>query len=247
MEINISQTNDSCGWNAAKKGAGLLRAALEKNGFASIILATGASQFKMLHYLQKEDIDWQRVVAFHLDEYIGISENHPASFRKYLRERFADLVPVKAFYFINGEQNPAAECARLAAIIARHNIDVAFVGIGENGHLAFNDPPADFATDAPFIIVDLDEKCRRQQMGEGWFRRIEDVPRRAISMSIRQIMNAKNIICTVPDARKAVAVKNTVEAEISPEVPATILRQHQRSFLFLDQDAAGLLAAKAKE
>lgn len=241
MKTFIAQTKDDCGREAAAKGAGLIRSALQKKNTAGIILATGASQFDMLLHLQNENLDWQQVSGFHLDEYIGISKNHPASFRKYLKDRFVDDVPLKAFHYIEGDENPEQECNRLAQIIAHRQIDVAFIGIGENGHLAFNDPPADFATKAPFIVVELDEACRRQQMGEGWFDRLADVPKQAISMSINQIMKAKNIICTVPDARKAGAVKQTIEAEISPMVPATILRRHPSVFLYLDQYSAASL------
>jgi glucosamine-6-phosphate deaminase len=180
--------------------------------------------------------------VFHLDEYIGISEEHPASFRKYLRERFADIVAPGEFHYINGNADPIKECIRLGNLISKHPIDVAFVGIGENSHLAFNDPPADFTTDEAYIVVTLNEACRRQQMGEGWFATISDVPAKAISMSVKQIMKSKAIICTVPDLRKAEAVKKTVEGSISPEIPASILRNHEAVWLYLDNDSASLLS-----
>jgi glucosamine-6-phosphate deaminase len=195
----------------------------------------------MLQELVKAKVDWSRVTVFHLDEYIGIPETHPASFRKYLRERFVELVHPAAFYAIDGEADPQKECARLNKIIRKHPIEVAFVGIGENGHLAFNDPPADFDTREPFIVVELDEACRRQQMGEGWFPTLEDVPQKAISMSIRQIMKSSTIICSVPDGRKARAVKNTLEEPVSQLVPASILTTHKDAHLFLDQRSASLL------
>ncbi len=192
----------------------------------------------MLSALVKENIDWTKVTAFHLDEYIGLPESHPASFRKYLRERFASLVPLRKFNYVNGEDDPKRECKRLKKIIRKKSIDVAFVGIGENGHLAFNDPPADFDTEEPYLIVNLDEACRRQQLGEGWFASLEDVPLRAISMSIRQIMKSKAIICSVPDLRKAEAVRRTLKEPVSPEVPASVLRTHSDTWLYLDKDSA---------
>jgi len=196
----------------------------------------------MLNELVKEDVDWSLVTAFHLDEYIGISETHPASFRKYLKERFADIVSPKEFIYVNADSDLYQECARLGKLINKHPIDVAFVGIGENSHLAFNDPPADFETEEAYLVVTLDEECRHQQMGEGWFPSINDVPKKAISMSIRQIMKSKAIICSVPDSRKADAVKKTVEGSISPTIPASIMRQHEKVWLYLDKDSASMLS-----
>jgi glucosamine-6-phosphate deaminase len=238
MEIIISETKQELGKKAAQRGAALIRKAIHERGKANIIVATGASQFEMLGELVNEDVDWPLVTAFHLDEYIGIPDTHPASFRKYLRERFADLVSLKEFHYVNGSTDPYDECIRLRKIISRHPIDVAFVGIGENGHLAFNDPPADFETEEPYLVVNLDEGCRRQQLGEGWFPTFDDVPGQAISMSIRQIMKSKAIICSVPDERKSTAVYNTLKGEISPECPASILRKHPDAVLYLDKAAA---------
>jgi glucosamine-6-phosphate deaminase len=223
-------------------GAKLIRKAILNKGKANIIVATGASQFDMFNELVKEDIDWSVVTAFHLDEYIGISELHPASFRKYLKERFVDIVSPKEFNYVNGNTDPFEECIRLGKLISKHPIDVAFVGIGENSHLAFNDPPADFKTKDAYLVVTLNEACRRQQMGEGWFPEINDVPEKAISMSINQIMKSKAIICTVPDLRKAEAVKKTVEGSISPLIPASIMRKHEAVWLFLDKDSASMLS-----
>lgn len=240
MEIIISSAKQEMGKQAAQKGAEFIRKAIAERGEANIIVATGASQFEMLSELVKENIDWSAVTGFHLDEYIGIDESHPASFRKYLKERFVSLVTLKEFHYVNGN-GAEKECKRLGEIISRHPIDVAFVGIGENGHLAFNDPPADFETEEPYIVVNLDDDCRRQQLGEGWFPTFDDVPRQAISMSIRQIMKSKHIVCTVPDERKAVAVKNTVKSVISPSVPASVLQEHPSVWLFLDKAAASML------
>ena len=244
MEVIQFETKDSMGKAAAEKGAGLISKAIQEKGGASIILATGASQFEMLGELVKAGLDWSRVTVFHLDEYIGIPVTHPASFRKYLKERFVDLAMPAEFHAINGEADPEEECARLGAIIAQHPVDVAFVGIGENGHLAFNDPPADFQTDAPYIVVELDEACRRQQLGEGWFSSLEEVPLRAISMSIKQIMKSGSIICTVPDGRKARAVRNSLEEIVSPLVPASILTTHSNAWLYLDRGSSSLLSSE---
>jgi len=241
METIISKTKQDLGKEAAQKGAELIRKAIREKGFANIIVATGASQFEMLNELVKEDIDWSVVRAFHLDEYIGISETHPASFRKYLKERFVDIVAPMEFNYVNGSIDPTQECARLGKLISKHPIDVAFVGIGENSHLAFNDPPADFETEEAYLAVTLNDACRLQQMGEGWFPTINDIPERAISMSVKQIMKAKSIICSVPDLRKAMAVKKTVEGSISPAIPASIMRQHPATWLYLDKDSASLL------
>ena len=241
MNIIISETKQELGLKAAKTGAELIRKAILERGEANIIVATGASQFEILGELVKEDINWSVVTAFHLDEYIGISEQHPASFRKYLKERFVDLIPIREFYYVNGETDPNAECARLGEIIRNHPIDVAFVGIGENGHLAFNDPPADFETEEPYLVVNLNDACRHQQLGEGWFPTFEDVPQKAISMSIRQIMKSKSIICSVPDERKAKAVYDTLNSEITPACPASIMRNHPDAFLYLDLQSSSLI------
>jgi len=244
MDIQIMADKQQLGKAAAAAGAALVRLALAERGEANIIVATGASQFEMLAALvQEPDIPWHRVTGFHLDEYVGLPMTHPASFRLYLWERFVSRLPLplRAFHFLDGEGNPQEECRRVSEIIRRHPIDVAFVGIGENGHLAFNDPPADFATDEPYIVVQLDDACRRQQLGEGWFPTLDEVPRKAISMSVRQIMKSRAIICTVPDRRKAEAVRAAVEGEVTPAVPASILQRHACCKLFLDQPAASLL------
>ena len=245
MKIEVLTTKEECGIAAAEKGAEILKFAISANGRASFIVATGASQFDFFKALtEKEGIDWRLTTMYHLDEYIGIDANHRASFRRYLNERLVDIVHPGKVYFIQGEaDDPAAECLRVNKIISQDKIDVAFVGIGENGHLAFNDPPADFDTEVPYIVVELDEACRQQQFGEGWFESLDEVPDTAISMSIQQIMKSETIICTVPDERKAVAVKNCFEGEISPFHPASILRKHPRAFVYLDNDAASLLSS----
>jgi glucosamine-6-phosphate deaminase len=244
MTIKISPSPVEMGQLAGTAGAELIRNAINDRGEANVILATGTSQFEPLNQLLAEkDIDWSRVTIFHLDEYIGISITHPASFRKYLLERFFLQVPeLRAYHLIDGEKEPTAECGRLSNLIKNHPIDVAFVGIGENGHLAFNDPPADFETEQPYIIVDLDHACRMQQLGEGWFPDLASVPTQAISMSIRQIMKSKAIICSVPDLRKAEAVKNCLQGKVSDQHPASILQTHVDCRVFLDQPASSLLS-----
>jgi len=245
VDVIVCKDKEELGRKAARRGADFIRQAVAEKGKATIILATGASQFEMLANLVKEDVDWAKVTAFHLDEYIGLPETHPASFRNYLKERFASKVPIGQFYFVNGEaEDPQAECRRLGELITRHPVDVAFVGIGENGHLAFNDPPADFNTEEPYLVVELDEACRRQQLGEGWFASLEEVPSRAISMSIRQILKSKAIICAVPDLRKAEAVKKAVEGPVTPELPSSILQTHPQTFLYLEPESASLLSEK---
>ncbi|HET9487914.1 MAG TPA: glucosamine-6-phosphate deaminase [Chryseosolibacter sp.] len=244
MDIQIKNDPLELGQSAGQRAGNLIRSSIEGKGGANIILATGTSQFETLNQLIREkDIDWSKVTMFHLDEYIGIPDTHPASFRKYLKERFlAKVPPLKSAHLINGESNPEAECVWLGDLITQFPIDVALVGIGENGHLAFNDPPADFDTEEPYIIVDLDEACRRQQYGEGWFQSVEDVPRQAISMSIRQILKSKHIICSVPDARKAQAVRNSVEQKVSNLFPASVLQTHGQCHLYLDKASAAFLS-----
>ena len=244
MQTEIFATKELMGSAAASWAAAGIRHAIESKGRANIILATGASQFEMLDALtQARGIEWSRVTMFHLDEYIGLDANHPASFRKYLKERFvAKVAGLGAAHLINGDSgDPPAECGRIGKLIAENPVDVACVGIGENGHLAFNDPPADFETRSPYIVVDLDLQCRQQQMGEGWFATLEDVPRQAISMSVNQIMQSARIVVTVPDLRKAEAVRRTLREPVSPAVPASILRHHGECRLFLDKPAASRL------
>lgn len=228
---------------AAEEAASILREAIQVKGQARIIAATGAAQFAFLDVLTGlPNIDWPRVEMFHLDEYIGIPESHPASFCRFLKERLIQKTGISQHHLLHGDRDPAAVVCETGDALAAAPIDVAFVGIGENGHLAFNDPPADFQTEEPYLVVELDEACRRQQLGEGWFATLEDVPRRAISMSIRQILKAKRIICFVPDARKAKAIHACFAGEISPMAPASILRTHEHTNVYLDKDSASLLS-----
>ena len=243
MKISAHLDADVMAKVAADAAARILRDAIQRQGRAAFVAATGASQFNFLkHLVAAPGIAWERTTMFHLDEYIGMSADHPASFRRYLRERLTGKVPIGTVHFIAGDApDLTTELARLNRAIAAVSIDVAFVGIGENGHLAFNDPPADFTTDIPYIIVKLDDACRRQQFGEGWFKSLDDVPREAVSMTVRQIMASAHIICTVPEKRKAQAVKACLEGELGPLIPASILRTHPSCSLFLDKDSASLL------
>jgi len=244
MQIKTFSDKNTLGARAAEQAAGLLRRAIQERGRARIIAATGAAQFEFLQVLTGlPGIDWSKVEMFHLDEYVGIPESHPASFRRFLRERLIEKAGITKFHLLDGDRDPAEVIRVVGNALKTAPVDVAFVGIGENGHLAFNDPPADFETEEPYLLVKLDEVCRRQQMGEGWFRSISEVPERAISMSVRQILKAKVIICIVPDARKANAVKACLEGEISPLAPASILRTHPNSTLYLDQQSSALLSA----
>lgn len=247
MDIFIEPDKRTLGARAAAEGGEAVRNALAQDGTCTIILATGASQFEMLDALVSEEgIDWSKVTVFHLDEYVGLPPTHGASFRRYLRERFVTRVPaLRNFVSIEGDAaDLRGEVSRLNGLIAGHRIAVCFAGIGENCHLAFNDPPADFDVEDPYLVVTLDEACRRQQLGEGWFPTLEAVPEQAVSMSIRQILKCERIILCVPDARKAVAVRSAVEGAVSPDHPASVLQRHPRCSLYVDPPAAALLSRR---
>jgi glucosamine-6-phosphate deaminase len=232
---------------AAADAAGRISAAIHARQRARIVAATGASQIEFLDRLTRTSlVDWRRVEMFHLDEYIGLSITHPASFRKYLLDRLIQPTGIIHYHLINGESDPQVVCREVGDEVRREPIDVAFVGIGENGHLAFNDPPADFETTAPYIIVRLDQKCRQQQVDEGWFATLAHVPDTAISMSVRQILRANAIISVVPNRRKADAVRASLEGPITPHVPASILRTHNDVTMYLDADAASLLSEQTR-
>jgi glucosamine-6-phosphate deaminase len=243
MKIRIDKDRRSLSEAAASHAATSLRAAVERTGKARVVAATGASQLDFLSVLTaRPDVPWSRVELFHLDEYIGMPPSHPASFRRYLRERLIDKTGIAMCHLLDGEGDPEEVRRTVGKELSREPVDIMFAGIGENAHLAFNDPPADFDATDPYIIVKLDEACRRQQVGEGWFARVEDVPDTAISISIQQILKAREILVIVPDARKADAVKATLEGEVSPAIPASILRTHNNATLFLDELAASHLA-----
>jgi glucosamine-6-phosphate deaminase len=243
MELLIYPTKEAAAQAAADKAAEILKAAIARKGQATFVAATGASQFEFLAALTAiPGIDWGKTTMFHMDEYIGLPEGHPASFHRYLYARLIDIVHPGTVHLVQGNTgDPQAECDRINKLIAQHEIDVTFAGIGENGHLAFNDPPADFDTTDPFIVVNLDEACRRQQLGEGWFKSFDEIPAQAISISIQQIMKSKAVICTVPDRRKAQAVHDCFTGEITPDHPSSILRQHEHAYIYLDAQSASLL------
>jgi glucosamine-6-phosphate deaminase len=241
--LKIFEDKVSLSRAAAEQAAAAIRPAIADHERARIVVATGTSQIAFLEELTKaEGIDWGQVEMFHLDEYVGLPITHPASFRKYLIERLIDRVGITQYHLLDGTGDAREVARQVGEELRAAPVDVAFAGIGENGHLAFNDPPADFETEEPYLIVELDAACRRQQVGEGWFRDISEVPRQAISMSVRQILKAKEIISIVPDARKAAAVKRCFEGEISTMAPASILRLHADTSIYLDKDSARLLS-----
>ena len=246
LVVKVFNDKDALAKAAADHAATSIRRALRAQTAARILVATGTSQFGFLEALtQAPDIAWQRVEMFHLDEYIGLPISHPASFRKILTERLIQKVGMTKYHLLDGDTNPAEAIRNVGSALAANPVDVAFVGIGENGHLAFNDPPADFETEAPYLIVNLDEACRRQQVGEGWFASLGEVPKQAISISVRQTLKAKEILVVVPDSRKALAVRACLEGEISPLAPASILRAHPNTTFYLDQNSAALLTKVA--
>jgi len=238
FHITLSPTADELGQKAAAKMAEALNAAIEERGSARFVFATGGSQFETVKYLLTHDVDWSKVEVFHLDEYIGLPESHPASFRKYLKERFLAYIHVKAAYPIDGEGDVDAVIAELTAQLHTAPVDVAMIGIGENAHIAFNDPPAQFDSDAAFLVVELDEGCKNQQVREGWFPSLDAVPTHAISMSPKQILASRTIVSAVPHAAKAKAVLESLTRPVDPMVPATILKTHCDWHLFLDDNSA---------
>jgi glucosamine-6-phosphate deaminase len=248
MQLRIFPNKTSLSRAAAEQAANAIQRAIAERGHARIITATGAAQFEFLEALTTAPgIDWNKVEGFHLDEYVGLPATHPASFRKFLKERLVSKTGIGKFHWLDGDASDLAAMVReVSQQLASAPIDIAFVGIGENGHIAFNDPPADFTTEEPYIVVNLDEPCRRQQVGEGWFADISQVPERAISMSARQILKASEIVAIVPDQRKAQAVKACLEGEISPMAPASILRQHPNTTLYLDKNSSSLLSASLR-
>lgn len=241
MTVKIFKTDEELGVNAAKSAAEGLNKAIKEQGHARLLLSTGASQFSTISELVKQEVEWDKVEMFHLDEYVGLSESHIASFRKYLKERFIEHINLKKAYFVNGEGNVEENIAKLTEELRKSPIDVALIGIGENGHIAFNDPPADFDTKEAYMVVDLDDKCKMQQVGEGWFKTIDDVPKQAITMTVYQIMKSKKIITCVPHEVKAQAIKDTLENELTNKIPATMLKEHSDWTLCVDKNSASLI------
>jgi glucosamine-6-phosphate deaminase len=238
MQITICDNATELGVKASKLAAARLNEAIFKNGEARLVVSTGSSQFETLQSLTKEKIDWPCVEVFHLDEYIGLPVTHPASFRKYLLERFINLVTLKRFHSVDVEGNIEEKMADLTGRIREKPIDLGLIGIGVNGHIAFNDPPADFSTRESYLIVTLDEQCRTQQVNEGWFGSLNDVPEKAISMTPWQILQCKTIISCVPHKVKSLAVRNTLINNVTEVIPATILKTHHDFNLFLDNNSA---------
>ncbi len=239
MQIYVYETAREMGERAAALAAAELNRAIEDRGEARLLLSTGASQFEMLDALIRENVAWEKVTMFHLDEYVNLPESHMASFRKYLKERFVGKINLREAVFVNGEGDVAANIRYLTGRIRERPVDVAAIGIGENGHIAFNDPPADFETDESYIVVNLDERCKGQQVGEGWFEDAGKVPDQAISMTVSQILKSRVIISVVPHRVKAGAVADTLAQPVNPMVPATVLKSHPSWYLFLDGEAAG--------
>jgi glucosamine-6-phosphate deaminase len=243
MTVRVFSDKAALAREAAAHAARLIRGAIAERGTARILAATGGSQIGFLDALVRSPVvEWPKVDLFHLDEYIGLSADHPASFHRYLVDRLIRRTRIYSFHLLDGRADPAAECERVGRLLAAAPVDVAFAGIGENGHIAFNDPPADFETDAPYLVVTLDEACRRQQVGEGWFPTLADVPERAISISVRQLLKTRAIISVVPDARKAEAVVRCLEGPVGPEAPASILRTHPDATVYLDAASSSLLS-----
>ena len=250
MEILLFENEQEMGCAAASMGAEKIKRAVAARQSANIVIATGQSQFSVLSNLALEpNVPWHKVHIFHLDEYVGLSDDHKASFRRYIKDRFISRLPAYAsFEAISGDCDQIeAELSRLGHRLAGESIDVCFAGIGENGHLAFNDPPADFQIDEPYHVVSLDEACRQQQVNEGWFETLSSVPTRAISMSIRQIMKSDYLIVSVPGTRKGAPVRNAIEGQVTPEVPASILQQHRSCTILLDPPSAALLSNRPAE
>ena len=242
MEVKILENPAELGQVAAKVCADIINDAIARKGQARIALSTGASQFETIQALVESDVDWSKVEMFHLDEYIGLPESHPASFRKYLKERFLSKVNMGKAWLVDGEDDPQKVIKYLTGEIRREPIDLGVIGIGENAHVAFNDPPADFDTEEAYICVDLNDTCKQQQVREGWFATVDDVPKQAISMSVHQIMQCRRIVTCVPYAVKAQAIKDTIESPLTNTVPATMLKKHPDWVLFLDKDSASLLS-----
>lgn len=238
MKIVVEKNAELLGLAAARNAAAILQAAIQTNGCARIVLSTGASQFEFLSAFIKQDVDWSKVEMFHLDEYVGLPETHIASFRKYLKERFVSQVPLKAAYFVNGEGDVENNIAQLSQELLKAPVDLGLIGIGENGHIAFNDPPADLEDASCYKVVHLNDRCKQQQVNEGWFATLDDVHECAISMTVQQILKCRHIISVVPNERKAEAVKNTLAQSPNAMVPATQLKTHPNWSLYIDSGAA---------
>ncbi len=247
MKVKVFETTAEMGRVAAKQAAEVVNGCIKEQGYARILLSTGASQFTFFENFVKEDIDWSKVEMFHLDEYVGISEDHPASFKRYLLDRFINIVNPGRYHLINGEDDPEETIAALSVLVNEKPIDLGMIGIGENGHIAFNDPPADFEDTRAYKVVTLDQKCLNQQIGEGWFKNIDETYKQAISMTCPQIMKCKTIISYVPYAVKAQAVRDTLTLDETNLVPATVMKRHGNVTLYCDRDSASMVSAEVLE
>jgi glucosamine-6-phosphate deaminase len=247
VELHVSESAEQLGIQAAAKAAEVINSCIAEQDFARVVLSTGASQFTFLEALKQENIDWSKVEMFHLDEYVALPESHPASFRKYLKERFLAYAPVAKAHLVNGEGDVNEHIAQLTSEINKAPIDLALIGIGENAHIAFNDPPANFETKEAYMVVELDDACKAQQVGEGWFKSIDTVPKQAITMTVHQIMESKMIMSCVPYQVKANAIRMTMEEGITNLIPASILKSHSNWWLFLDQNSASGLNPSTRQ
>ena len=248
MKLSISPNSAEMGKKAAEAVAEMICRYVSEQGEARIMVSTGQSQFEFFEALVSMDIPWDKVEIFHLDEYVALPLSHPASFRKYLKERFIDRISGGTMHYISGEGDVDAMIAEISAAISEKPIDIGVIGIGENAHIAFNDPPADFDTQAAFHVVKLDDKCRRQQVGEGWFATVDDVPQYAISATVSQIMACRNIVSVVPHKVKADAIRKTLETNgVTNLIPATIMKQHDNWLLFADEDSASQLSKETRD
>ena len=243
MLLRVFEDKSSLGNTAASQAAAAIRSAIADHGHARVVAASAASQFEFLEALTTTPgIDWSQVELFHLDEYIGLPMTHPASFCKFLQERLIAKTGISNFHLLDGSRDPSEVIRSAGKAIIASPIDIAFLGIGENGHIAFNDPPADFDTEEPYIIVSLDHACRAQQVAEGWFENLDAVPKQAVSMSVRQVLKAKEILAVVPGPRKAAAIKACFDGPISPMAPSSILRNHSNATVYLDRQSSALLS-----
>jgi len=241
MKLVLCESQSDLGKRSAAHAAELTNAAIRDNGRARILLSTGASQFPFFAEFVKCDIDWSKVEMFHLDEYVGIGEKHPAGFKRYLLDRFVNVVKPGRAHLIDGTAEPRETIERLAKLLDQAPIDVGLIGIGENAHIAFNDPPADFEDKSAYKVVTLAERCLEQQIGEGWFKNKDECFKQAISMTCHRIMQSKHIISVVPYRVKAEAIYNTFASDITPNVPATLLKKHCDATVYVDPDSAALL------
>ena len=240
MQVKVYKNSQELGAAAAKAAAAKLNETIAKKGYARLLLSTGASQFDFFTAIAKENVDWSKVEMFHLDEYVGISAEHPASFHKYLKERFVDVVHPAKYHLMNGEENPEETIARVTALITEEPIDLGMIGIGENGHIAFNDPPADFDDERAYKVVTLNDTCLRQQVREGWFENEDKAFKQAISMTCKQIMKCETIMSVVPHAVKAEAVRGALTLDVTPDLPATLFKTHSDVTIYLDENSASL-------